>query len=603
MYNEFTREVKALRSKGRKLRQLNHLYKAAGLAVAALGGAAVVSTAGGLVPLLVGLATWGGAVLQGRSKTGRLCPFPFSDDDLDGMAQQAVEGSRGLRLELQPTDFLGLDDKALLYLLQDKGEPLTAIAYVLDEEQFDYILDRMIDRLTLYGLSLNHLAILEAAQVEQGDLQPGHYFNEALHALPPEITQEIESKLTEQVAVSSQLEPEARPATSSTQNPIEGFPSAPYAAATVTPSNGETTQLGEIEAEVEAVPSKSPEDRLRSLLGLPLVILAAVSGSGKTTTIQWLAAEAAKLGYRVVIADPHYEYGTYANLPVFGKNDYAECNELVNTILDIVDQRYEERMTVPKERRDTTPYLFILDEFTHWHSQVDRTEDLMRRGISDFRKVFVQVVVATHGLTKTQIGCPAGFYDTLIGSATTLKLHGKHVTFGGRTTTVAKGTADLVELGEDKGMIQLPDLSNWTMPEQLPACDFRLNGRMTSPSTPSDGVPSDNPSPVFEVIPFTDTRPTYWEKQRQKFETPTLQPLADLMLWIEGKGEQGVSKKDIQNYSRLRTKFDAFNLPGSSSTEKIERALETFKKQRFIELTPDGNYKVSHRALQPVKTP
>lgn len=67
MYNEFTREVKALRSKGRKLRQLNHLYKAAGLAVAALGGGAG-ALAGG--PGHVGRGGAAGSV-QNRA------PLPF----------------------------------------------------------------------------------------------------------------------------------------------------------------------------------------------------------------------------------------------------------------------------------------------------------------------------------------------------------------------------------------------------------------------------------------------------------------------------------------------------------------------------------------------
>ena len=406
--------------------------------------------------------------------------------------------------------------------------------------------------------------------------QYGHKFQERASL------QDVKNRVAKQFQSKGRTSTE-QPAHPSTQNPIESFQRDPGALATGTPEIGQTTRLGAIEVDAESLPNETPEDMLKRLVHMPLFMIVAPPGCGKSTTLQWLATYAAQLGWRVVVADPHYEFGTYPNLPVFGKaKNYTECGEFIETILDIVNQRYEERSTKPKEQRNLVPYLFILDEFTSWSRYCkESSEKLVASSLEDFRKAEVHLVFASHGLTKKQTGGADGYHQTLIDTAAVLKLKGKQVATKEGPKLKPLGKAELTEMGESKGIVDMPNLTGWKMPEDLPACDFRLNGEATKDSRDKQPT-SEDVTPQFEASPWGEVKPTRWSVTQQAAEKE-MPGMAKLMAWISNKNGEPFTLKQARDYKQLRPLLSGEKLRGSNYQEKLSFALSVLVKNRLLD--------------------
>lgn len=365
-------------------------------------------------------------------------------------------------------------------------------------------------------------------------------------------------------------------------------------------SIGATNRLDAIETEAVYIDAEaaveSPEDMLKRLVHMPLFMIVSPQGCGKSTTLQWLATYAAQLGWRVVVADPHYEFGTYPNLPVFGKaKKYAECGELIETILDIVNQRYEERSTKPKEQRNLVPYLFILDEFTSWSRYCkESSEKLIASSLEDFRKAEVHLVFASHGLTKKQTGGADGYYQTLIDSAAVLKLKGKQVATKEGPKLKPLGKAELTEMGESKGIVDMPNLTDWKMPEDLPACDFRLNGEATKDSRDKQTT-SEDVTPQFEASPWGEVKPTRWSVT-QELAADKMPGIATVMTWIDNRNGSPFTLEQARTNNKLRSLIENIDAPGKDVSQKIRSAIKSLVRSDLLKENAEGKLQLTQKA-------
>lgn len=198
MYNQFVNEVRELQTKGKHLRQLHNLYQAMGLTGTALGIAAVITSPWATLPLAASAVLYVGSVASEKSRTGRLAPLPYSAEDVSGAAQSAlVQGGAAPTLPIRDAHYLSLEDKALFYLVSEQGPRLSQMAQGMDEEQFDYVVGRLVDRLIQHPVFLNNPNVTESALVEAGDVPADYFFQDALSALPHEAKKLVPSSLFE----------------------------------------------------------------------------------------------------------------------------------------------------------------------------------------------------------------------------------------------------------------------------------------------------------------------------------------------------------------------------------------------------------------------
>ncbi|MFG6097345.1 hypothetical protein SPB21_18920 [Leptothoe sp. ISB3NOV94-8A] len=201
----------------------------------------------------------------------------------------------------------------------------------------------------------------------------------------------------------------------------------------------------------------------------PITLVWGGQGSGKTTLANKTIYIAVERGYLVCVADPHYALGDWPGLPVYGKGaNYEECDLVMLAILELSNQRYQERVEKGTKEHEFQQLLVVLEEFTDWSDECSNSAEFIKKACKDFRKVGIHVLMVAHNDTIAATGGAKGNKEAFNKSSLQIESFSemKDVVVNGQATRMLRpiGECNVVAQGKEIGKHLLPDLSNWKPP-------------------------------------------------------------------------------------------------------------------------------------------
>lgn len=143
--------------------------------------------------------------------------------------------------------------------------------------------------------------------------------------------------------------------------------------------------------------------QLPNLVDYPSLLVFGVPGSGKSTFLHTIVDDKIAAGHEVEILDPHFVYGDWKGLNVYGKGlNYDELADRLKRFVAEVKNRFE-RLSTEKDVV-FAPLSIICDEFTSWGQHVAGAAAFLRLAITEIRKINCFVVIAGHTDTLTGLG-------------------------------------------------------------------------------------------------------------------------------------------------------------------------------------------------------
>ena len=201
----------------------------------------------------------------------------------------------------------------------------------------------------------------------------------------------------------------------------------------------------------------------------PITLVWGGQGSGKTTLANKTIYTAVERGYLVCVADPHYALGDWPGLPVYGKGaNYKDCDLVMLAILELSNQRYQERVEKGTKEHEFQQLLVVLEEFTDWSDECSNSAEFIKKACKDFRKVGIHVLMVAHNDTIAATGGAKGNKEAFNKSSMQIESFSemKDVVVDGKATRMLRpiGECNVVAQGKEIGKHLLPDLSNWKPP-------------------------------------------------------------------------------------------------------------------------------------------
>lgn len=155
----------------------------------------------------------------------------------------------------------------------------------------------------------------------------------------------------------------------------------------------------------DAVPDKYAW--VEDVLDHPLLLIWGASGSGKSTTAEWIVYERVRRGHQVKIFDPHAEYGQWSGLEIIGKGmDYQGIDESLKGTVEQIETRYKQRANQPN--CNFRPVTCLCEEMTKWSFQVPSAGNFFKTSLSDLRKVEYYAIYVAHDRTLEALGGSKG---------------------------------------------------------------------------------------------------------------------------------------------------------------------------------------------------
>ena len=227
---------------------------------------------------------------------------------------------------------------------------------------------------------------------------------------------------------------------------------------------------------------------LSELIYPPVVLLWGSQGSGKTTAANWIIYYAVEHDWLVCVADPHYAYGDWPGLPVYGKaGNYDECDLTLQAVLDESKRRYQERAEKGTKPHEFRQLLVVLEEFTDWSDRCKATPNFIRNAVKDFRKVGIHVLIISHGQTLTATGGAKGLRETFDNGTVKVQLFSemKDVEIDNETKRLPRptGECEFTSMGVDHGRFKVSDLSDWQVPTDANVTPFMIDDEKVSNNT------------------------------------------------------------------------------------------------------------------------
>ena len=187
-----------------------------------------------------------------------------------------------------------------------------------------------------------------------------------------------------------------------------------------------------------------------------LTLLWGQAGCGKTTAVMAMGNYAASKGFRVMVGDPHYKKGSWANFKVYKTHD--ECDDLLKNVRKECANRYELRREEGRDEDDFEPWLIILEEFTNWATECEDPAGFVKSAIQDFRKANIHVLMVSHARTLTGLGNPKGFAESFHNGSVQLNLLAHSVDTARGRKSCPTGQARLRFQGGEEELVNVPDL-------------------------------------------------------------------------------------------------------------------------------------------------
>jgi hypothetical protein len=152
---------------------------------------------------------------------------------------------------------------------------------------------------------------------------------------------------------------------------------------------------------------------VKPLFTYPQTLIFGGMGSGKTTIVRWIAEQRQNAGYRVVVVDPHAEFGSWDGLEVIGKGlDWQGISDFMESFIDDIKTRFELIASTPNPALQKT--LIVCEEMTGWSEEIDpkliaKFDNCL---IGDIRKAKYAVIKLAHNDTLSTTGGKAGTKKT-----------------------------------------------------------------------------------------------------------------------------------------------------------------------------------------------
>ncbi|MDV3351735.1 hypothetical protein QGP82_23735 [Leptothoe sp. LEGE 181152] len=545
--NGFVSESRQLRNKGQQLSQLHQIYKTLGLVTTGVSSLALVTSGGALLPLIMGLVTYGGSVLSENQRTKKLKPLPWVSSDLTAIASGALHQETQSTLGTQAHHYLDPEDKALFYLTNFQGHRLTQLADQMEPDQvIHHILTNLVDHLvTAHEPALNHPELL-------GQALKTDFFDSAISNLPKAAAQVVGAK-TQLAAMDVQALPVSHE----------------------TLGQSAETRMGQSDPETQPshpAPGGLPirDDwqavfsRVVNQAEFPSVFIYGRQGNGKTTMVNYLLS---LITNRKVVLDPHYRYGAWKGCEVKGKGmNYVEIDEYITECLDDIQSRYQMYATVPHYQPDIVT--IVCEELTNWDEHISKGKKFTKASLSDFRKAGYQSISVSHGETNTARGGASGTRKMRDEGEVHIKL-------------MAKGNARITFPDEAPFILRYPNLEPYTQAadDEPPIVD--MGAIRAEP---------DSLNALLEQTVQHPNEPSVWDAAKAQM-VKVNSPLLPVIEWIENREGKEFTLTLAKENKQLRAAVDGvIGLDGDSPRAKIEWAIQVLLKRELL-IYSDSRYK------------